>query len=212
MKKNVKDALILTLITLISGVSLGAVHEITKNPIKQAREKATQDAYRNVFEKADSFSKVKGFDKKEATSLIQKKGYKDDEILNAMNAVDKSGKHLGFVITVVSHKGYGGDITFSMGVTDKGVMNGYSITEIHETAGLGMKAASDDQKSDKDFCDQFKGLKVGKLEVVKGTGKKKTDIDAMSGATITSRAMTGGVNAGFEYYKSKLVSGGDKNE
>ena len=87
-------------------------------------------------------------------------------------------------------------------------MTRYSITSISETAGLGMKATEDDANSDKDFCDQFKKLKNGNYSVVKhGSEKGENEIEAISGATITSRAMTTAVDAGFTYYNSELKGG-----
>lgn len=210
MTKQVHDALILTVITLISGVALGTVHEITKKPIAEAQEKATMESYRNVFSDADSFREVDGFDADKASDLVHEAGYTDDDIIGAQEALDSSGNQLGYVLQVTTHAGYGGDITFSMGVTLDGVMNGYSITSISETAGLGMKANADDPKKDTDFADQFKNLPEGTYTVVKGGASGDNEIDAISGATITSKAMTGAVNAGFVYFDS--LNGGGKNE
>ena len=202
MNKLVKDALILTMITLISGIALGLVYEITKAPILKASEKATQEAYREVFSNAASFKDVKNFSAKKASAIVHKDGYKDDDIENAVCAVDKSGKTLGYVVTVTSHKGYGGDITLSMGITKKGTMNCYSITSINETAGLGMKS------KEPKFMDQFKNAKDQTYEVVKTTPSSDNQIEAISGATITSKAVTNAVNAGFKYFDS--LTGGDK--
>ena len=62
MNKIVKDALVLTLITLIAGCALGVVYEVTKEPIAEASEKAKQEAYKEVFETADSFVDLENFD------------------------------------------------------------------------------------------------------------------------------------------------------
>ncbi len=204
MNKLVKDALVLTLITVVAGCALGLVYEVTKDPIAKANEQATQEAYKAVFEDAASFEDYADFDAAAATKLVQDAGYADDEITNTVVAVDESGAAMGYVITVVSHAGYGGDITFSMGITKDGVMNGYSITDISETAGLGMKA------KESAFMDQFRGIPVATLEVTKTGAASDTEIDAISGATITSRAVTNGVNAGFVYYSS--IVGGAANE
>lgn len=201
MNSMIHDALVLTAITLVSGVALGAVHGITEAPIAKAQEDALQKAYSEVFTKADSFKDLDSFNSNKATKLVQKAGYTDDDINNCVVAVDKSGQELGYVITVTSHAGYGGDITLSMGVTDDGTMNGYSITDIHETAGMGMKATQPK------FMDEFKGIKAEKYEVVKGSSAGDGQIESISGATITSRAVTNAVNAGFEYYDS--LTGGD---
>ncbi len=204
MNKLVKDALILTAITLISGVALGGVYEITKAPIVKAQEAATQAAYKEVFADADSFADLDGFDAEKATKVVAEAGYTDDDIENCVVALNGSGETLGYVITVTTHAGYGGDITFSMGVTKDGILNGYSITEISETAGLGMKA------KEEAFMSQFNGIKAQVLEVTKNGKTAENEIDAISGATITSNAVTYGVDAGLIYFNS--IVGGGANE
>ena len=56
MKKSIKNALILTMITVVSGCLLGLVYEITKEPIAKAQEKAKQQAYKTVLAEADTFA------------------------------------------------------------------------------------------------------------------------------------------------------------
>ncbi len=202
--KLIKDALILTVITVISGLALGLVYEITKAPIAKAQEDATQAAYKEVFEDADSFVPYESFNQEAATEYVVSQGFADDDINNCVVAQDASGNALGYVITVTSHAGYGGDITFSMGVTNEGVLNGYSITSISETAGLGMKS------TEPAFMDQFKGKTAAKLEVTKSGAASDTEIEAISGATITSKAVTYGVDAGLAYFTS--ITGGASNE
>lgn len=156
MNKLVKDALVLTAITLIAGVCLGGVYEITKDPIAKAQESATQESYKAVFADAASFEDLEGFDADAATKIAADAGYTDDDITNCVVAKDDAGQAIGYVITITSHAGYGGDITFSMGVTNDGTLNGYSITDISETAGLGMKAKEDG------FMSQFAGIPAGR--------------------------------------------------
>ncbi|MDY3990572.1 MAG: FMN-binding protein [Lachnospiraceae bacterium] len=198
-KSIVRDAMRLTVITLVSGLLLGLIYQITLNPREAAAAKATNDAYKAVFEKADSFTPYKDFDSDKATALVKKAGYDNISITACVEADDKSGQSLGYVITVVT-KSYGGNATFSMGVTNDGKMNGYKITDISDTPGLGMKS------TEPAFMKQFKGIAVGKYTVTKST-PKDNEIQAISGATITSRAITNGVDAGFEYYKS--IAGGE---
>lgn len=204
MNKLVKDALTLTVITVICGVGLGLVYEATKEPIAAAEEQATQEAYKAVFADADSFADLEGFDAEAATAIAAEAGYTDDDIVGCVVAQDASGATLGYVITVTSHAGYGGDITFSMGVTNDGILNGYSITDISETAGLGMKANEDS------FMSQFEGITAQILDVTKTTKSAENEIEAISGATITSKAVTYGVDAGLAYYNSLV--GGAANE
>ena len=205
MKQIVKDALILTAITLISGCLLGLVYEITKEPIALAQYNAQQKAYKNVFEKAESFDEYEGFDDKAAAEIVAESGYTENTINGVVVARDALGNALGYVITVTSHAGYGGDITFSVGITKEGVLNGYSITSISETAGLGMKA-----KEDK-FSSQFNEKSEEVFEVVKGTSVKENQIEAISGATITSKAVTNGVDAALAYFRT-ISEGGSTNE
>ena len=121
-----------------------------------------------------------------------------------MTALDASGNQLGYVLTVTTHEGYGGDITFSMGMKDDGTLNGISILSISETAGLGMKANTDD------FKNQWKDKKVDQFEYTKSGATADNQIDAISGATITTNAVTNGVNAGLAYFNS--IEGGSENE
>ncbi|MCR4673933.1 MAG: RnfABCDGE type electron transport complex subunit G [Lachnospiraceae bacterium] len=203
-KSLVKDALILAVITLVAGVLLGLVYEITKDPIAKAQEAATQAAYETVFSEAASFVETEGFDSETASTYVHEQGYEDDDIIACLDAKDADGNTLGYVITVTSHAGYGGDITFSMGITNDGTLNGYSITDISETAGLGMKA------KEEGFYSQFVNKVAAIFEVTKSSPASDTEIQAISGATITSKAMTYGVDAGIVYYQSLV--GGASNE
>ena len=80
MNKLVKDALVLTAITVIAGVCLGGVYEITKKPIADAQEAATQESYKAVFADAASFADLDGFDAAAATKIAADAGYTDDDI------------------------------------------------------------------------------------------------------------------------------------
>ena len=196
-KKIVHDALILTAFTLVLGLILGLVHEITKAPIEAANLATTQAAYQKVFEDADSFQAVDGFDKDAATETVVAKGY-EDSVDDAQEALDASGNVIGYVITVTAKDASQANITFSVGIQSDGTVNGYSITSISETPGLGMKA------EDEDFYSQFQNKKVDSFEVVKQAPSSDNQIESISGATITSRAMANGVNAALAYFNSDL--------
>ena len=94
--------------------------------------------------------------------------------------------------------GYGGDIKFSTGISSDGKYMGTSILSISETAGLGMRA-----KTDPAFLAQFNGASVDKFTVVKdGTGSSSEDkIDAIGGSTVTSKAVTKGINTALAVFK-----------
>ena len=108
------------------------------------------------------------------------------------------------MITVTDKEGYGGDIQISVGILADGTVNGISILSIGETAGLGMNATNPD------FYNQYAGKQVASFEVTKNGESGDNMIDALSGATITSRAVTGGVNAALAYYQT--ITGGSVNE
>lgn len=202
--KTVKNVVVLTLITVIAGFLLGYVYDITKGPIADATEKAKQEAYKSVFSSADSFTDVKGFDTDIASTGVNKAGFTGVSVDEALEAKDASGNTLGYVITVTSAEGYGGDIQLSMGVTNDGTINGIEFLTIGETAGLGMNADTDDFKS------QFAGMHVAQVSFTK-TGKQNDyEIDAISGATITTSAVTNAVNAGLSYFGT--IAGGASNE
>lgn len=202
--KIIKDALALTLITLVAGVALGGVYEITKDPIARQEAQAKAEAYEQVFTDAAAFEEVKMDDTLIQTirDQLDQEGYKAQSIEEVMRAEDQSGEILGYAFTVVTSEGYGGDIRFSMGVQNDGTMNGISILSIGETAGLGMNADTPA------FKDQFVGKQVEKLQYTKNGATQDDEINAISGATVTTNAMTNGVNAGLCAFR--VMEGGDQ--
>ena len=220
MNKQVSDALRLFLITIIAGFLLGAVYFITKTPIEEQSIKTQQAAYKAVFKEAKSFEPLEGDEYSEANISATYKpiltsdpeNYANDDILGAVLAKD-GDKVIGVVVTVVAHDGYGGDIKYSVGIANDGKIEGVSLLSIAETAGLGMKA-----KTDPSFLAQYAGAKSDSFKVVKdGSGSSSDDkIDAISGSTITSRAITRGVNSAIlvaKDLKSKgILGGGASNE
>ena len=217
MNKIVKDALILFAITLVAGVLLGFVYDITKDPIAAQNEKAKQEAYKEVMADADSFEALSGDAYSEANitatfaAALQAdaENYTADEITEVVAGV-KDGKVIGLVVTVVAGDGYGGDIKFSVGVGADGTYLGTSILSISETAGLGMRV-----KTSPDFLAQFKSANTDKFVLVKdGSGAAAGDekIDEIRGSTVTSKAVLRGVNSALiaykEIYAAKAVTVG----
>ena len=202
--KIIKDALALTLITLVAGVALGGVYEITKDPIAKQEAQAKAEAYEQVFTDAAAFEAVEMDDTltKTIRDQLDQEGYKAQSIEEVMRAEDQSGETLGYAFTVVTSEGYGGGIQFSMGVQNDGTLNGISILSIGETAGLGMNADTPA------FKDQFVGKQVEKLQYTKNGATQDDEINAISGATVTTNAMTNGVNAGLCAFR--VMEGGDQ--
>ena len=202
--KIIKDALALTLITLVAGVALGGVYEITKDPIARQEAQAKAEAYEQVFTDAAAFEEIEMDDTLIQTirDQLDQEGYKAQSIEEIMRAEDQSGEMLGYAFTVVTSEGYGGDIQFSMGVQNDGTLNGISILSIGETAGLGMNADTPA------FKDQFVGKQVEQLQYTKNGATQDDEINAISGATVTTNAMTNGVNAGLCAFR--VMEGGDQ--
>ena len=200
MKGMIKDALILFAITLIAGLMLGVVNDITKEPIAQQEQKAKNEACQNVFAAADSFEAQELADSAQIEQVLTDAGISGADIDELMAAKDASGALLGYVITVTDHEGYGGDIQFSMGITNEGTLNGISLLSISETAGLGMRAGEV-------LVPQFADKNVPKFTYTKTGATADSEIDAISGATITTNALVNGVNAGLAYF-DKILKGG----
>lgn len=195
MKNMIKDAAVLFVITVAAGLILGFVYQITKEPIALAEEKAANEAYAEVFPGASSFEEREATDP--SGDGIWQEQYQSVKIDKALEAKDGSGTLLGYVLTVTSREGYGGDITFTMGIRLDGTLNGISILSISETAGLGMKAEAV-------LKPQFENKNVSQFTYTKSGAVSDDQIDAISGATITTNAVTTAVNGGLYYFQTQL--------
>lgn len=201
MKSIIKDSLILFAITIIAGFLLGWVYDITKEPIAHQKEIAKANACKAVFENADTFVPA------DITLTEAEMSFEGGDIEEVLSARDVSGNALGYVLTVTSHEGYGGDITFLIGIQNDGTVNGISFTSISETAGLGMKAKN------AEFKDQFNNKKVESFVFTKSGAAADNEIDAISAATITTSAVTGSVNGALDFFYQYLdEQGGAVNE
>lgn len=196
-KKNIKrkndnfmkDALILFAITLVLGLCLGLVYKVTKEPIDKAAEEAKQIAYQKVYDGKDIEIVEDEALTKSAVEYVSEKYAAT--IQEAVVVKDTSGTELGKAY-IVSAKGYGGDVTLSVGIDTEGVVTGMDVITMNETAGLGANCTKPE------FKEQFKG-KTGELSVTKSGNAGEDEIDALSGATITSKAVTSAVNMCLEF-------------
>ena len=198
MKKIIKDTLILTIITVVAGFCLGYVYDITKEPIAKTQELSKQKAYKAVFMDADSFVEDEISHVANADVILESGGFGAVKIDEALAALDASGNVIGYVLTVTDSEGYGGDITITMGVKTDGTLNGIEILSISETAGLGMRATTDE------FKGQFSNKNVEQFSYTKTVAKSEYEIDALSGATITTKAVLNAVNGGLLYVKTAM--------
>ncbi|MCR5748317.1 MAG: FMN-binding protein [Lachnospiraceae bacterium] len=201
MNKNsspLKDVMIVTAITLVAGMLLGFVYNITKGPIENEKIKARIASQKAVFSDAAAFEETEGpaaegFADKYQAALADN-GITGVELNSIDCAYDADGGNvLGYVVDITDSDGYGGDIEIMVGVRTKdgsNVLNGISFLALNETAGMGMKA------KESPFIDGFTDLNADELIVFSKTGKSApNEVDAISGATITTNAVTNAVNA-----------------
>ena len=187
-KKNksvLQLGIILLIITAVAGFIIGAVYNITKEPIRIEEKKANDKAMKELLSDADKFVK------------------KDMKLSNGVLEVNegiKSGKAVGYNIKVAS-KGYGGKINIMVGIKNNGEVSGIKILSQSETAGLGANCEQPE------FYKQYSGKPTQNLKVVKTSDVKKDEIKAITGATITSKAVTKGVNEAIDFYNNNLKGG-----
>ena len=196
-----KEAGILFAITLIAGLVLGLVYELTKEPIRIQQEKAVQEACSAVFQSAVSFEELNYQLDDMLTEELSGEGVKIGSVYKALG---ENSALLGFVLEAASTEGYGGNIVLYLGVAMDGTLNDISILEISETAGLGMQAPDV-------LVPQFHDKNVDNFVYTKTGAVADNEIDAISGATVTTRAVINAVNGGLKAAQV-LLEGGGGNE
>ncbi|MCI9338642.1 MAG: RnfABCDGE type electron transport complex subunit G [Lachnospiraceae bacterium] len=196
-----REAGILFAITLIAGLVLGLVNELTKDRIRIQQEKAVQEACAAVFQTAASFEETEYEPDEALTEELSGMGVK---IGSVFRALDSDGSSLGVVVESTSTGGYGGNIVLYLGVTNEGMLNDISILEISETPGLGMLAPEV-------LAPQFHEKNVDSFAYTKTGAVSENEIDAIAGATITTKAVTNAVNGGLRAARA-LTEGGAANE
>ena len=184
-KDMFKLGLNLLIISAVAALLLALTNSVTASTIAQRNEQANAEARKLVLESAQDFEQVK--DAKTDNS----KGVEVSEIYEAKDAS-------GYTLKVLP-SGYGGTIELMVGIDSaKGQVSGINVVSNSETAGLGAKS------TDPEFSDQYKGKPLEELSVLKNGTPGDTEIKAISGATITSTAVTNGVDAAIEVYNNSL--------
>ncbi|WP_300382254.1 RnfABCDGE type electron transport complex subunit G [Clostridium sp.] len=207
MHKNkstiIKDTIVLLIITVVSAFTLASVNKVTTEPIAHARKEAKDKAYRGMFTNANDFEEnEKLIEKcKSSVEFLNNKGYTGVKVDEALIAKENN-ETLGYILNSTSSNGYGGDIQVSLGIDKEGKIKGFEILEISETVGLGMNADEDEFKS------QFIGKNVKLIEYTKAGATSENQIDALSGATITTSAVTEAVNSALLYGEEYILGQG----
>jgi len=178
MKKEfIRLSGMLCLITLVAALLLAGVNELTKERISQAAQAASEQAMYKLIPEAESFRSV-------TENVYEGK---------------KKNKVVGHCVKVYT-PGFAGDIEMLVAISFEGELLGIDILQSQETAGLGAKAGDDKFKS------QFKG-KSTELTVSKTKTEKENEIQAITGATVTSRAVAEGVRMAVEVLQN--IKGGN---
>ena len=184
-KSILQLGLTLLVITAIAGLILGVVYNVTKDSIANQEKLANENAMKALLTDADSFAK------KEMTL---------PEGILEVNEGKNGSESVGYAIKV-SSKGYGGQIQLMVGIDNSGKLAGIQILSQSETAGLGANCTNPE------FFGQYAGKSIEKdIEVVKAEGND-SQIKAITGATITSKGVTNGVNEAVKFYKENLQGG-----
>lgn len=202
-KQIIKNTIILACITLIAGIALGLVYEITKEPIAKQQQITKEKACKAVFADAASFDTDNLPDISNAKKVLGKE-FESCSIDEVVPALDKEKKCIGYAITVTCSEGYGGDVTFMVGIQMDKTVNGIEFLSLSETPGLGMNAKQPD------FMNQFKGVQANEFSVTKDNASAAGEIKAISSATITSKAVVKGLNASMKYFEALAGEGGSK--
>ncbi len=209
-KKDKKDkplriVVSICMIAILSGALLGTIYAITKKPIADTAEKKKQEAYKTVMSGADEYKETEELETE--NKELEKQGFSGVTLNTKVDAM-KDGSRIGRIWVITTHEGYGGDIRMAVGVQD-GKVTGVQMLSISETTGLGMEA-----RDNPSFTEQYQNKQVESFTVVKTDPASENEIRAITGATITSKAVTNSVNAvlAAEKMSEQGKEGGADNE
>lgn len=189
-ESTLKNMLIaLMVITIVSGGVLGFIYGLTKPAIDKVEENKNIKAINEVLQTDVAIASTEA---------------RDIEDLTYNLAYDANGNFIGAAIKTYSMNGFGGKVELMVGMLKNGIINKVSILSQAETPGLGANMVNDK------FKGQFNGKdpKQFVLKVKKDGG----DVDAITAATISSRAVSEAIKKaadGFEANKDQFMKGGN---
>lgn len=181
-KSVLAPAAILFAICVVVAAALAGTNALTEGRIAQAQAQKAEESRMVVLPGAESFEERNGH----------------------YAGMDGAGQTLGYVFETES-KGYGGTVKVMTGISAQGEITGVVILSHGETPGLGANAEKES------FREQFKqpaANLAGGLSVIKFQAPQEGEIQAMTGATITSTAVTNAVNSAIEMYQNAYASEG----
>ena len=182
-------------VTLIASASLGLVYDVTKAPIEKAGMEKQTRAIADVLPEFDSLGTP--------YKLLPTDGKDSIEVFPAL---DKDNKEIAKAIKTYTYKGFSGYIEVMVGIDKQGTISGFSVLKHAETPGLGSKMNewfSNVEKPSQNII----GLKLGNesLKVSKDGGS----VDAITAATITSRAFLDAINRANATANSQYLINGN---
>ncbi len=199
-----RPVIALAVITLFSGLALSGVYTMTKDTIDEQKKAAKAMSYKAVCADAESFVFPEDIEAwiAENGDAVYGTDFGRCYINEAVEGVDAAGNTVGYVVSVRTADGNDADIVLSVGVGVDGTVRGISFTELNETPGMGMLCG------EPAFMSKFEGVNTGMFKLMKGGGSTAPDeIDAISGATVTSSAVVNAVNAGLDFCNTMMRGG-----
>lgn len=202
------NTLVLLVVTFVAVLLLAVVNQVTRGPIAQAEINARAEIYKVVYPDAENFAEAEDTEAllENSAELLESEGYTGCSINDFLVVEDSSKAVKGYVIAATSPNGYGGDIQVALGITKDGKITGFDVVSNSETAGLGSKC------TDPEFKDQFSGKPASILEYTKSGATADNGIDAISGATITTNAVTEAANCAIVFYQENFGGGVEEKE
>lgn len=196
------NTLVLVAVTFVAVLALAVVNQITMEPIARAEINARAKVYASVYPNAYEFQEIENGEAliEGSAELLSGAGYDGCFVNDALAVTDSNGSIAGYVIAATSPSGYGGNVQIAIGISD-GKLTGFDVVAQTETAGLGSKITEDSFKS------QFAGKPVTALEYTKTGATQDNQIDAVSGATISTGAVTDAVNSAIAFYQANFGGG-----
>lgn len=189
MKSSLKNmVLVLFCITLISSACVGLVNMITVDPIAKAKEAAVKTALAQVLPEFDA---------------TEKSEHTADELLILAYKATKGGKVVGYAIETATKNGFSGLVKMMVGFDTKGTILNVNVLEQNETPGLGAKMTEEGNP----LLASIQGKEASKVNLT--VKKDGGDVDALTAATISSRAYAEAVARAYEVFK---VVAGWQNE
>lgn len=191
MREVVKLGLVLFIITAVAAVVLAVSNNATSDMIAKVQNEANDAARREVLPQAESFKII---DESKMNEIKSKNG----NILEVFIGISKDKSIVGYTIKTAT-SGYGGNVEVITGISLEGKITGIKVVKHQETPGLGANSTKPE------FQSQFNDKSTDKeLIVVKTGAKEVNEIQALTGATITSRSVTTGVNSAISIYNEYL--------